>query len=179
MACMHENWKKHNPPQLMLLKQLDGQFAQPWRSAQSTLSRERQLTVYVVLSLCKHCDRSLKGNKWVTRHLERFLFDSYPKSWGMPLLFLSVCWTGAVVIAFFLGLVGVVTLLGWCRQGWGWVCVSPSLDTWGRWPYGCSTPLLVWAPLPRHIWPELQVKPATQTENWHYKEASSSFLCFS
>lgn len=58
----------------------------------------------------------------------------------------------------------LVILLGWWRLGWGWASVSLSQDTWGRWPYGCSTLRLGWAPLPVHIWPGLQVKPAIETK---------------
>lgn len=43
-----------NPPGLLMLKQLDGRFAQSETSAQSALSAEIQLAISVVPSLCKH-----------------------------------------------------------------------------------------------------------------------------
>lgn len=118
--------------------------------------------------LCCPCVNNLllvKWNKWVTAHLERFslqfLSEVMRQVTSLPLSSPD-CWCGQSLVP---GTGCSVILLEWWRLGWGWVWISPLLDTWGRWPYGCSIPLLVWAPLPEHIWPGLQVKPAIETEN--------------
>lgn len=83
-------------------------------------------TVSITLSLCKHFDTSVKWNKWVTTHLERFSLQSLSKTMrhasSLPLSLPDWCCGRSSVPRTW----WVVILLGWWRLGWGWESVSPS-----------------------------------------------------
>lgn len=177
MVCMHKNWGTKTSSSRTYDAKTAGRSICTARQKCWIHTEQRKIrTASDALFFCKHFDRTEKLNKWVITHLEGFLFGSYSKWQGMRPLSLSVCWTGTVVKAWFLWQVCVVILLGWWQLGWGWVCLHPLLETLGRWPYGWSTPLLAWALLPGHIWPELLVKPATQTgNNWASQNYETSF----
>lgn len=92
LAFMHKNYgEKNNPPGLMMLKQLDGQFAHPGRNAVSTLSRENKKNPQSLSH--PSCVNTLiavgKVNKWVTSHLERFSLQSFVQNHKACVLSLS------------------------------------------------------------------------------------------